>query len=239
AYQPPVDCIVSLPSTMRLHTLATYLVTPTLFFAASQAQLVPFFNSPPTSKQDTPDRLQRPIMDNNNAPGIQLPPSTDDKAPSAPPQGDVILSDVIGNQRLINIFAGFTRDIAAVATRLDASLLNTTVLAPSNSAIGALPRKPWEDPEDYAELGAVAYEGQSGSDRASRNLQRFTEAHLVPVSPWQEGEKVKTLAGTELWWEKKDGRAVIQPGAVEVDRVVSRVANGEVWMLKGVLNYAA
>jgi len=179
-------------------------------------------------------------MDTNNAPGIQLPPSSsDDKTPSAPPQGDVILSDVIGNQRQINIFAGFTRDIATVATRLDASILNTTVLAPLNGAISALPRKPWEDPKDYEQLGTAAYEGQAGSDRASQNLKRFVEAHVVPVSPWKEGEKVKTLAGTELWWENKNGKAVIQPGEVEVERVVSRVANGEVWMLKGALNYAA
>ena len=87
-------------------------------------------------------------------------------------------------------------------------------------------------------MGAVAYEGLSGSDRASSNLRRFTEAHVVPVSPWEEGKKVKTLAGTELWWESRGGKTVVLPGEVEVEKVVSRVANGEVWMLKGALNYA-
>ncbi|TKA83875.1 hypothetical protein B0A55_00128 [Friedmanniomyces simplex] len=224
---------------MRPYSLAAYLVAPAVFLASSQAQLIPFFNKPSTSRQPDLNRQKRPIMD-ANAPNIQLPPSSsNDDTPSAPPQGDVILSDVIGNSRQINIFAGFTRDIASVATRLDASILNTTVLAPINSAISALPRKPWEDPRDYAELGASAYEGQGGSDRASRNLRRFTEAHVVPASPWKEGEKVKTLAGTELRWESRGGKAVIMPGDVEVERVMSRVANGEVWMLKGALNYAA
>ncbi|KAK5674718.1 hypothetical protein LTS10_012454 [Elasticomyces elasticus] len=233
---------------MKPYSFAAYLVTPVFFFASSQAQLIPFFNKPPSSRHQAEDlyrkgaivNQQRPIMD-ANGPNLQLPPSSsdDNTPPGPPPQGNVILSDVIGNQRQINIFAGFTRDIATVATRLDASVFNTTVLAPINGAISALPRKPWEDPQDYSEFGASAYEGQSGSDRANTNLRRFTEAHVVTASPWKEGEKVKTLAGTELWWENKGGKAVIQPGEVEVERVVSRVANGEVWMLKGALNYAA
>ena len=61
----------------------------------------------------------------------------------------------------------------------------------------------------------------------------------MPESPWKQGEKVKSLGGSTLWWEVKDGKAYVQPGDVEVERVVSRVNNGEVWMLKGVLNYAS
>ena len=29
----------------------------------------------------------------------------------------------------------------------------------------------------------------------------------------------------------------IQPGNIEVSSIVSRVANGEVWVIKGVMNY--
>ena len=177
-------------------------------------------------------------MDGSNAPSIQLPSNDDDK-PSDRPSGDVILSDVIGSQRQINIFAGFTRDIGTVSKRLETTSLNTTVLAPLNTAISGLPRKPWEDPKEYAAFGAKAYDGQDGEDRAHRNLRRFTEAHVVPVSPWKEGEKVERMGGGNVWWEKKDGKAVVQPGDIEVDRVVSKVANGEVWILKGVLNYAS
>jgi len=229
---------------MRPYSLAAYLVTSAVLLVPASAQLLPFFTKPSTVIQPDLDsqrqqQQQQPIM-NAHAPNPQLPPSSSSAiTPPASAQAAVILSDVIGNSRQVNIFAGFTRDIASVATRLDASLLNTTVLAPANTAISALPRKPWEDPKDYAEMGAAAYEGLGGSDKASSNLRRFVEAHVVPASPWKEGVKVRTLAGTELWWERRGGKTLVLPGEVEVERVVSRVANGEVWMLKGALNYAA
>lgn len=72
-----------------------------------------------------------------------------------------------------------------------------------------LKRKPWEDPQDYAAFGEGAYEGGEGEDRAHRNLRRFVEAHVVPLSPWEEGKKMKTLAGSEVWYETKDGKKVV------------------------------
>ncbi|KAF4635161.1 hypothetical protein G7Y89_g2939 [Cudoniella acicularis] len=160
--------------------------------------------------------------------------------PSSNPANDdaIILSDVLGNDRSINIFAGFTRDFANINQRFEDSSLNATILAPINSAIMALPRKPWEDPKDYDQLGADAYEGGDGEDRAHENLRRFVEAHVVPVSPWKEGEKVTTLAGGQIWWESKGGAKIIQPGNIEVSSIASQVYNGEVWILKGVRNYA-
>ncbi|MCJ1417107.1 hypothetical protein MMC32_003446 [Xylographa parallela] len=171
-----------------------------------------------------------------NQPNIALPPFDGDKD-SAPP-GDVIISDVIGKERIINIFAGFTRDIETITRRLDDNAQNTTVLAPLNSALQKLPRKPWEDPRDYGALGESAYEGPGGEDRAQQNLRRFVEAHVVPMSPWKEGDKVETLAGNKVWWEGKEGKRIIQPGDIEVSSVASRVSNGEVWIIKGVVNYA-
>ncbi|KAI4247767.1 MAG: hypothetical protein L6R40_001353 [Gallowayella cf. fulva] len=123
--------------------------------------------------------------------------------------GDVIISDVIGKDRVINIFAGFTRDIDAISNRLNDNTQNTTVLAPLNSEIQKLPRKPWEDPKEYESLGQSAYEGAAGEDRAHRNLRRFVEAHVIPASPWTEGEKVKSIRGEELWWEDKDGTRTV------------------------------
>jgi len=187
--------------------------------------------------------------------GPAMPPSDESPSVSAPADPDtVILSDVLGNDRSINIFAGFTRDFATISQRFEDSSLNTTIMAPINSAIMALPRKPWEDPKDYDKLGPNAYEGEPGEERAQANLRRFVEAHVVPVSPWKEGEKVKTLAGGEVWWESKDGvkkvRAQdsfdmlrlsffvqVQPGNIEVSSIASKVYNGEVWILKGVRNY--
>jgi hypothetical protein len=171
--------------------------------------------------------------------GPAIPPSKDAPSSSSPNSAnEVILSDVLGKYRSINIFAGFSRGIETVSRRLEDSSLNTTALAPLNSAITGLPRKPWEDPEDYEKLGSEAYEGKKGEERADRNMRRFVEAHIVPISPWEEKEKVKTVAGDEVWWESKHGVKVVQPGNIEVLSVASKVANGEVWILKGVRNYA-
>jgi hypothetical protein len=122
----------------------------------------------------------------------------------------VMLSDVMGRDRSINIFAGFTRDVESVSKRLEDSSQNSTVLAPLNSAIEKLPRKPWEDPQDYNNLGADAYEGDDGMQRAQRNMRRFVEAHIIPASPWSEKEKVKPIGSDrDVWWEEKDGVKVV------------------------------
>ncbi|KFX90159.1 hypothetical protein O988_08318 [Pseudogymnoascus sp. VKM F-3808] len=180
--------------------------------------------------------VQKPFMDNL---GPVMPPAASDPSATTPPDGgSVILCDVLGRDRSINIFAGFTRDIEAISKRLSDGQQNTTVLAPVNSAITNLPRKPWESNEDYNKLGADAYEGKPGEDRAHANLRTFVEEHIVPESPWPEGAKLKTLAGTEVWWEMKDGKKIVQPGNIEVTSTASKVANGQVWIMKGARNYA-
>ncbi|ESZ98162.1 hypothetical protein SBOR_1465 [Sclerotinia borealis F-4128] len=174
------------------------------------------------------------LMPDNDL-GPAMPPKSE---PSSDPIGGgdtIVLSDVLGRDRSINIFAGFTRDIAPLSQRFADSGQNTTILAPVNSAIMGLPRKPWEDPEDYDKLGANAYEGEHGEERAHKNLRRFVEAHIVPASPWEEGEKVKTLVGDEVWWENKDGVKRLQPGNIEVSSRADDVYNGQVWILKGLI----
>lgn len=160
-------------------------------------------------------QLQRPIM---NIPNIALPPFTGNNKGSSSNSGgqnnknddnDVIISDVIGKQRAINIFASFTRDIESISRRLEDKAQNSTVLAPLNSQVEKLPRKPWENPHDYDTLGENAYEGDGGEDRAQRNLQKFVEAHIVPESPWKEGEKVNSLGGGEVWWEEEGGKKLV------------------------------
>jgi hypothetical protein len=147
----------------------------------------------------------------------------------------VIISDVIGKTQSIAIFSGLTRDIDTVSGRLDNASQNATVLAPNNSIMRDLKRKPWEDPEDYETFGADAYEGSGGQDRARGNLERFVQRHIIPESPWEEGKKVKTLSGNEIWWESKDGQKKIQPADVVVSSIADKVSNGEVWVLEGSL----
>lgn len=146
-----------------------------------------------------------------NLPNIVLPPSKQqhNSDPAKEDTGEVIISDVIGRQRSINIFAGFTRDIEEISNRLETNGENTTVLAPLNSEMQKLPRKPWEDLKDYETLGEQAYDGSGGEERAHKNLRRFVEAHIVPKSPWKEGDKVSSLGGGQLWWEEKDGKKFV------------------------------
>jgi hypothetical protein len=146
------------------------------------------------------------------------------------------ISDILPQTRKINIFASLTRDISSVTGRLESTKPedNTTLLAPLNSAMQALPRKPWED-----RPGDEGVSAQYNEDKAAQNLQRFVEEHVVPVSPWKEGKRMKTLGGQELWWEENsDGKRIIQPGNLVVDGIVGRVGNGEIWAVKGVVNYA-
>ena len=152
-----------------------------------------------------PSSHQAPLA---NVLNIVMPPSSDE---SGNPDGSagIIISDVIGTDRGIKIFAGLTRDIDNIAQRLDDNSKNTTVLAPLDSEMTKLPRKPWEDPEDYNAFGANAYAGSEGEDRAHRNLRRFVEAHVVPVSPWKEGEKVNSAGGGQIWWESKEGQRTV------------------------------
>lgn len=164
-----------------------------------------------------------------------------------PGEGAVRLSDVLSRDQSINTFVSFVLDIEPLSRRLDDEAQNTTVLAPLNSAIEALPRKPWEDPRDYNKMGSDAYDGDDGHERANRNLKKFVEAHLVPVSPWGKGDKVKPMGDDrDVWWEEKDGTRYvcrrdirftpspslttpqIQPGNIEVISVGKTVANGEI-----------
>ena len=161
---------------------------------------------------DPASHRQEPVMNIpefvKNIPNIVMPPAKDENGPSAGADG-IIISDVINNERIINIFAGFTRDIDNISKRLDDGSQNTTVLAPLNSEILKLPRKPWEDPKDYEELGTNAYGGSDGENRAHQNLRRFVEAHIIPFSPWEEGEKVDSVGGGKVWWENKDGTKMV------------------------------
>ncbi|KAK2014848.1 hypothetical protein LZ32DRAFT_602892 [Colletotrichum eremochloae] len=180
---------------------------------------------------------QKPLVDPvHDGPTMQPSDPSDSQPP--PTQEGVRLSDVMGRDRSINVFAGFTRDIESASRRLDDQARNTTVLAPLNSAIERLPRKPWEDPKDYQKLGENVYEGDDGRDRAQKNIQRFVEAHMVTMNPWPENVKAKTIGDDRaIWWENKDGTKFIQPGDIEVVNVASTVANGEIWIIKEVRNY--
>jgi hypothetical protein len=157
------------------------------------------------------------------------------------PSGSPLLADILPLTKSISIFSGFTRSVESISTLLSSRGQNATVLAPSNSAITKLPRKPWEDPSDQGAGGNVfsdVYAGIKGEDRASRNLRRFVEAHVVGVSPWERRQKVKTIEGVEIWWEEDaQGRKVVYPDGLVVQEVGGEAANGALWVVDGVVNY--
>ncbi|KAL4872292.1 hypothetical protein BDV12DRAFT_193733 [Aspergillus spectabilis] len=164
------------------------------------------------------------------------PPSEDTSAQGG---SDPIISDVLPKTRGINVFASLTRQFKSVEGRLNDPAQNVTVLAPRNSAINDLPRKPWENPSDYEAFGEMkAYEGDEGRERARRNLERFVSAHIVVQSPWKEGEQAETLGGDKLTWRKDGEQIYIEPSGIQVDSIAEQVSNGEVWVLDGVINYS-
>ncbi|KAL2870067.1 uncharacterized protein BJX67DRAFT_305058 [Aspergillus lucknowensis] len=169
--------------------------------------------------------------------GAAMTPLSDTKAQGS--SGDPIISDVLPKTRGINVFASLTRQFESVEGRLNDPSKNVTVLAPRNSAIQDLPRKPWESPNDYEEFGEIkAYEGDEGQDRAKRNLERFVSAHIVVQSPWGEGEEAETLGGDKLSWRKDGNKIYIEPSGIQVETIAEQVSNGEVWVLDGVINYS-
>jgi len=187
-------------------------------------------------------------------PGPVIPSTPSDKDNNAGSGGSdgsqLTIADILPSQRQINIFAGLTRDIESLTARLENAGHNTTLLAPLNSAMQSLPRKPWEDrPGDTTGISAAKDES-----KAAENLRQFVLEHVVPVSPWLEGKEhaTQTLwdqqtgvqSARKIWWERRGGgetgeteRKVIMPGEVVVVGVVGRVGNGEIWSLKGVVNY--
>jgi hypothetical protein len=212
--------------------LATAFLIPSNFHASLSRYLPQSFS--PTNPPVT-HNAQAPIMN----PGPVQPPSANNPSPDASkPDGgsDLTISDILPLSRSINIFAQLTRDIASVTARLSTSVAsNTTLLAPLNGAMQDLPRKPWEDRP--GQTGGVS--AAHNEEKAADNLRRFVEAHVVPVSPWEKGEKVETLGGDELSWEDRDGKRIVTGKGfeVEVSEIVGTVGNGEIWAVKGVVNY--
>ncbi|EMD01279.1 hypothetical protein BAUCODRAFT_45614, partial [Baudoinia panamericana UAMH 10762] len=136
-----------------------------------------------------------------------------------PVQSDVLLSDLTGNGIAppINIFAGLIRNVSSVLTRLADADSRSIILTPSD---GVMSRLTWKDPE---------------------TLSDFVKAHVVTVSPpWQEGKTAVTMLGNKVWWEiwsDEIGYGVfVRPAGATLGKTLSRVANGEVWEIGGMLH---
>lgn len=193
----------------RLSTVLLLILTLTSSVSALLALSLPVTLQQPLGLKQQSSSLMDKIIAGMSKPATTAP-SEDIHRSKDSETDSPIVSDVLPKTRGINVFARLTRDFEPIASRLNDASKNITVLAPHNSAIQALPRKPWEDPEDYAKFGDVnAYEGPDGQDRAKRNLQRFVEAHLIPASPWRADEEVETLGGVKLKWTKEGDKIMV------------------------------
>lgn len=76
----------------------------------------------------------------------QLPTNNNKMGSKSSSHENPIISDVLPKNRLINVYASLTRQFDSVESRFNDPSSNVTVLAPRNSAIQNLPRKPWENP---------------------------------------------------------------------------------------------
>ncbi|EJT80988.1 hypothetical protein GGTG_00978 [Gaeumannomyces tritici R3-111a-1] len=125
----------------------------------------------------------------------------------------VLLSDVLGDKR-VNGFGSLVRNVESTSRRANDPRQASVVLSPLNSALEALPQKPWEDAADYSEFGSNAYEGAGGRDRAQGNIQRFVERYIVPVAAqdWAKEQKIKSIGqDTLIWWEENaDGKRTVR-----------------------------
>ena len=120
--------------------------------------------------------------------------------------GDLKISDIIGKERGINVFASLTREVTDISDRLESNQ-KTIVLAPLNSALKG--KKTWEDAEGKQDPGVDAFSGPEGKARADDNTKRFVESHVIPVDQWTEGDKIQSLGGAEVWWESKGGKKIV------------------------------
>jgi hypothetical protein len=140
------------------------------------------------------------------------------------------LADLLGRNRQIQIFSGLIQDVDSVSQRLADVSQRSIVLAPANSAMTNLGRKPWENKDDYTSLGADAYAGQDGKDRADANLKTFVEEHIVPANTLKDGEKVQTLSGKTIWLEKNGDNVVVCNHGLP-DRWLTDLALDSTWRI--------
>lgn len=121
-----------------------------------------------------------------------------------------------------SIFYGYIRESTYISTRLANPLESTTILAPLNSAILSLARKPHQGRPEPVEGHVEGYAGsrEDEQDRADY-LENWIKRHLIDgkVELEGEGKDYETLHdGEKVSFVKGDGDALykVMPGDVEV-----------------------
>ncbi|KAK9362060.1 hypothetical protein V1504DRAFT_449414 [Lipomyces starkeyi] len=149
----------------------------------------------------------------------------------------LLMTDALGIDREISIFASLVRQVEGLMWRLQDRSEDTLVLAPTNEAMRALKRKPWEDEETTEHSDPIDEER-----RAMENIARFVLSHVVNDYGFDApGEKKKCGAGvSDLWYESAGDHMVVhaekKSGEVKADVVKTEsTGNGQVWTVDDVL----
>ncbi|KAK9350942.1 hypothetical protein V1505DRAFT_373570 [Lipomyces doorenjongii] len=149
----------------------------------------------------------------------------------------LLMTDALGIDREISIFASLVRQIEGLMLRLQDRSKDTLVLAPTNEAMQALKRKPWEDEETIQHSDPIDEER-----RAMENIARFVLSHIVNDYGFDApGEKKKCGAGvSDLWYESAGDHMVVhaekKSGGVKANVVKTEsTGNGQVWTVDDVL----
>ncbi|KAK9385225.1 hypothetical protein V1515DRAFT_574849 [Lipomyces mesembrius] len=149
----------------------------------------------------------------------------------------LLMTDALGIDRGISIFASLVRQVEGLMWRLQDRSKDTLVLAPTNEAMQGLKRKPWEDEETTEHNDPIDEER-----RAMENIARFVLSHVVNDYGFDApGEKKKCGAGvSDLWYESTGDHMVVhaekKSGGVKANVVKTEsTGNGQVWTVDDVL----
>ncbi|BGP14712.1 hypothetical protein JCM10213_002759 [Rhodosporidiobolus nylandii] len=156
-----------------------------------------------------------------------------------PSSSSPTLADLLTRSKTARMFYGYSRDSAAVSTLLLDSTGSVTVLAPTDSAITALARKPHQGPPPRNADGGEVRASVEDERAAAEYLERWCKAHIVlervqlEEDGWEEREYA-TMAGTMVRFARSaDGKGrTLLPGDVEVVGEET-ASNGKVLYLQG------
>ncbi|GAA5996132.1 hypothetical protein JCM5350_000498 [Sporobolomyces pararoseus] len=180
-----------------------------------------------------------PIGIASTVPQVQLPFEMKSSSPSPL----LSLTDLLTRSKNSRIFYDYLRDSSSVSTRLANPLESTTILAPVNSAIIALERRPHQGPPEPAGGYVQGYAGsrQDEQERADY-LEKWIKRHLIAgkVDLEEESKEYESLlGGDKVSFARKDqeGQAgyKVMPGDVQVVEI-EQASNGVIFYLQGTLN---
>ncbi|GAA5872850.1 hypothetical protein JCM16303_006853 [Sporobolomyces ruberrimus] len=132
------------------------------------------------------------------------------------------LTDLLTRSKHSRLFYDYLRESTSVSTRLANPLESTTILAPVNSAIVSLERKPHQGPPEPVGGNVEGYSGSREDEQARADyLENWIKRHLVNgrVNLEDQTKEYETLQeGAKVTIVKREGHELytVMPGNIEV-----------------------